>query len=488
MEYYEEGGDCSHMKKIMLFVLTFAMLFAVFGCADNGGGTIPWTEEEPTYTSDREFMIGMWVGVPNSIREYDPDTGEVIEGSEKRISDEDFLQYYRDIADSGISMAYPGYGESSQDYNTRALNAAKEVGIKQLISDPNVTALLMNDMLSEEEIISQIEEAAAYYKDHEAFAGLMIRDEPALNEIGAYQYAKEIFDKVFPGKIFYINLLPVIASVSALGPDYSAYIKEYVEKIGTDFVSYDHYPLMSSGSRDYVISNFLYNMDLVKRTAPDKEMWTFLQSIGFNSNRELVRTADATFQAYSFLAFGGTGIQWFCYWSPPAFDGATHFKEGMIARDGSKTETYEFVKTANMELRGLEDIYFNFDWKGVMTEIGSENNTGGENEAFNFLTATKMNSHDRVYEMNCQQDTLVGVFEDGEGRDGFMVVNYTAPEAELSNKVELVFKDCARAIVVKKGVKTIVNATEVKGEGSKQLGKISFEMQSGEGYFVIPLK
>ena len=82
------------MKKIMLFVLTFAMLFAVFGCADNG---IPWTEEEPAYTSDREFMIGMWVGVPNSIREYDPDTGEVIEGSEKRISDEDFLQYYRDI-------------------------------------------------------------------------------------------------------------------------------------------------------------------------------------------------------------------------------------------------------------------------------------------------------------------------------------------------------------------------------------------------------
>lgn len=479
------------MKKFLLVLLVCAFLLGAYGCTDSGTGTggetIQWTEEEPTYTSDQEFMIGMWVGVPNSIREYDPDTGEAIQGSEKRISDEDFLKYYQDIAASGINMAYPGYGESSQDYNTRALDAAAEVGIKQLIDDPVVEALLMNDMLSEEEIIAQIEEAAAYYKDHEAFAGLMIRDEPALNEIANYANAKKIFDKVFPGKIFYINLLPVIASVSALGPDYSAYIKEYVDEIGTDFVSYDHYPLMNSGTSDYVVSNFLYNMDLVKRAAPDKDMWTFLQSIGFNSNRGLARVGDATFQMYSFLAFGGKGIQWFCYWSPPAFDGATHFQEGMIARDGSKTATYDYVKTANLELRGLEDIYLNFDWKGVMTEIGTENNTGGENEAFNYLVNTQMTSHERIYDMKTQQDTLLGVFEDGEGRDGFMVVNYTAPEKELSNKVELVFKDCARAIVVKKGVKEIVNATAVK-ENGEVYGKISFEMQSGEGYFVIPLK
>ncbi len=475
------------MKKCLLIALTCVLLFTAFAC-NKGGGTMEWTEEEPIYQSNREFMIGMWVGVPDSIKEYDPDTGEVIKGSEKRISDEDFLKYYQEIADSGINMAYPGYGESSREYNLRALNAAKSVGIKQLISDPTVTALLMNDMLSEEQVIAQIEEAASYYKDHEAFAGLMIRDEPALNEIANYQIAKEIFDKVFPGKIFYINLLPVIASVSALGGDYTAYIQEYVNKIGTDFVSYDHYPLMNNGRSDYVINNFLYNMDLVKRAAPDKEMWTFLQSIGFNSNRELARTADATFQMYSFLAFGGTGIQWFCYWSPPAFDGATHFEEGMIARDGSKTDTYEYVKTANLELRSFEDIYFNFDWKGIMTEIGTENSTGGENEAFNFLINTQMKSHERVYDMKCQQDTLVGVFEDGDGRDGFMVVNYTAPEKGLSNKVELTFKDCARAIVVKKGVKQIVNATEVKVDGQERLGKISFEMESGEGYFVIPLK
>lgn len=471
------------MKKCLLLALSFLMVLSVFAC----NGSPKWTEEEPTYTTDREFTIGMWVGVPNSINEYDPETGEVVAGSQKRISDEDFLKYYRDIAESGINLAYPGYGESSQDYNTRALNAAKEVGIKQLISDPTVTALLMNDMLSEEQIIAQVREAAAYYIDHEAFAGLMIRDEPAFNEIGNYQAAKEIFDKVFPGKYFYINLLPVIASVSAIGDNYTNYIKEYDTKIGTDFVSYDHYPLMNNGKTDYVINNFLYNMDLVKRAAPEREMWTFLQSIGFNSNRGLRGVEDATFQMYSFLAFGGLGIQWFCYWSPPAFDGATHFQEGMIARDGARTATYDYVKTANLELRNFENIYLNFDWKGVMTHIGSKNTTGGENESFGFLKKTALKSHERISKISTEQDTLIGVFKDGENRDGFMVVNYTAPEQKLTNKVELTFADCARAIVVKNGVKELVTAREVTEDGEKR-GLISFEMQPGEGYFVIPLK
>ena len=68
-----------------------------------------------------------------------------------------------------------------------------------------------------------------------------------------------------------------------------------------------------------------------------------------------------------------------------------------------------------------------------------------------------------------------------------MVVNYTAPEQKLTNKVELTFADCARAIVVKNGVKELVTAREVTEDGEK-CGLISFEMQPGEGYFVIPLK
>ena len=77
------------------------------------------------------------------------------------------------------------------------------------------------------------------------------------------------------------------------------------------------------------------------------------------------------------------------------------------------------------------------------------------------------------------RDILTITYKDKEGRDGFMIVNYTEPSAGLKNKVELQFNDCTHAIVVKKG-----KQKEVKAKN----GKISFTMDAGEGYFVIPLK
>jgi hypothetical protein len=81
--------------------------------------------------------------------------------------------------------------------------------------------------------------------------------------------------------------------------------------------------------------------------------------------------------------------------------------------------------------------------------------------------------------MKTQQDTLTGVFKDSEGRDGFMIVNYTEPSAGLQNKVDLQFENCTRAIVVKKGIQEVVDCKD---------GALTFTMDAGEGYFVIPLK
>jgi hypothetical protein len=254
-----------------------------------------------------------------------------------------------------------------------------------------------------------------------------------------------------------------------------------VEQIGTDYVSYDHYPLKTDvRGQNYILEIFLDNMEQVKEAAPDKDIWTFLQSIQYSpNNRTLTSVADTTFQAYSFLAYGGVGIQWFCYWSPPGFSTTETFGESCIGRDGRPTAIYDYVKTANLEIREFEDIYFNFDWQGIMTKIGTDNEEGGENRNFNYLSYKVMDSHERIKSFKTQQDTLTGVFKDKEGRDGFMIVNFTEPSAGLKNKVELQFNDCTHALVVKKG-----KSEEVQAKN----GKVSFTMDAGEGYFVIPLK
>lgn len=459
--------------KIFAVLLAFVILFAA--CGNDYG------EEVPEYETDEEFYIGMWIGVPNSIKTYDEETGELI--SEGRaLTEEEFDNHYRLIKEAGFNYVDPGYGEYSESYNRRALEAAEKWGLKQYINDFSINELLMNDLLDEEEVESRLQNLAQKYKGYSSFAGLKIKDEPTFTQISQYVTAKQRFDKVFgTDKIFYINLLPVIAGVDRVSNSYSEYIKKYVREIGTHYVSYDHYPLKNDArGNNYVLENFLYNMMLVKNAAPDRDIWTFLQSIKYgNSNRELTSVADATFQVYSFLAFGGKGIQWFCYWSPPYNDGATIFGYGCIDRSGNKTATYDYVKAANLEVRGLEKIYLNFEWKNVMTIIGTENDDGGENRNFNYIQEAAISSHDRIESVRTQQDTLIGVFKDGEGRDGFMVVNFTEPSKNLDNKVELKFKNCTRALVVKNGREEVIDCKN---------GQLTFTQKAGEGYFVIPLK
>ena len=113
-------------------------------------------------------------------------------------------------------------------------------------------------------------------------------------------------------------------------------------------------------------------MDLVRTKIDEegagREMWTFLQSIQYGSrNRALTSKADAAFQAYSFLAYGGDCIQWFCYTCPPENDGATYFgNNALVDREYKKTATYDYVSSVNNDIQSLMKYYKNFDWKGII--------------------------------------------------------------------------------------------------------------------------
>ena len=465
------------MKKGRWLSLCLASL--VLGAGVACDSTANYQEKAPTYVSDKEFYISMWIGVPSVIKTYDED-GKVI-GTSAPLTETDYDYHYKLISEAGFNYVEPGLGEYGLAYNLQLLKMAQKYNLNQYLNDVEINALLQDTMQSEATVDAKLRNLASKYMVYESFAGLKITDEPSFDRIADYAIGKKRFDKVFgEDKIYYMNLLPVIAGPLAVTANYQDYIREYVNQIDTHYVSYDYYPLKTSNKgENYVLEHFLYNMELVKEAAPDKDMWTFLQSIEYGTNRTLTSAADATFQAYSFLAYGGVGIQWFCYWSPPRFDGATIFGESCIGRDGRPTAIYDYVKTANLEIRAFEDIYLNFDWQGVIPKIGTDNEDGGENAGFNYLTYNVMHSHERIKSFKAQQDTLTGVFKDKDGRDGFMFVNYTEPSAGLKNKVELQFNDCTHAVVVKKG-----KSKEVKAKN----GKISFTMDAGEGYFVIPLR
>lgn len=474
------------MKKLLLMLLTAVMTVGMFGC----GGKAT----EPTYNSTEKYDIGMWVGISDKIVTYD-DNGEKV--SERLMTNDEFLAKYQDIADAGITIAFPGYDvmHSGGQYNYKALKAAEQVGIKQIIADGSLKNTLLqaktlvdSEVKTEAEVVQMVKDIINPYLNCEgasALYGFMIQDEPDASKFDVLGYAEKIFKQAAPELCFYVNLFPVIAggtqlSGTATPIPYDTYLTQYFSKIKTDYVSYDHYPLFGSGTDTSIEASFLYNMNeiqsKVKAEGADRDVWTFLQSIQFGSrNRALSSVADATFQAYSFLAYGGDGIQWFCYASPPQNDGATYFADNaLVNRNYEKTATYGYVQQCNQQIQALMPYYKSFDWKGVMLSSVYD-----DTENFSYLEGSEFvqTSNKTLKSFTSTEDAFTGVFEDKDGRQGFMVVNFTDPALKRANTVTMKFEDAKQAIVVRNGVKSVEKLKK---------GTLTLEMKEGDGFFVIP--
>ncbi len=475
------------MKKLSVVFLSLVLALGLCGCK---------SAEEPAYASDELFDIGMWIGIPDVIDSFD-ENGEKIEGQSKPMSDEDFLLHYQEIADAGFTVAFPGYTQMlnpSANYNAKALKAAHTVGIKQIIADNTIRDLLTNGKnrvdtgtTTEAALVEQVKAIVKNYTDTEygdALYGFMIKDEPNASFFDELGYGASILKKAAPDLMFYVNLFPVIATGDVLSGGgepivYDSYLTQFVSKVKTDYISYDHYPLYGVGNQTSLEESFLYNMDLMKTKindeGNDRRLWTFLQSISYGlKNRSLRNKADAAFQANSFLAFGGDGIQWFCYACPPENDGATTFgNDALVDREFHKTPTYDYVSAVNHDIQSLMPYYKNFEWKGFMlSDVYNNKNFGYLQKSENLITADKT-----VKSYESSDDSFMGVFEDKDGRRGYMVVNFTDPAKNLDNQVTLTFKGAKSAIVVKNGEKTV---EKLRG------GKLTLDMKAGEGHFVIP--
>lgn len=479
------------MKRISALLLSALMVFGLTGCSRDNSATA----DPPEYTSTEKFEIGMWVGISDKLVTYDEDGQKV---SERMLTDAEFLEKYQEIADAGFTIAMPGYdvmNDGSGGYNMKALKTASEVGIKQIIADGNLRNTLLqaktlvdSGVQTRENIVEMVRGIITPYLESDyadALYGFMIEDEPDASQFAALEYGRSIFEEVAPDLMYYINLFPVIAGGAQLDVNspitYDEYLSRYFATIKTDYISYDHYPLYGSGDGSTSIEpTFLYNMDLIRtkidEEGSDRDFWTFLQSIQYGGkNRALTSKADATFQAYSFMAFGGDCIQWFCYACPPANDGATAFgNNALIDRNYEKTATYDYVSGANKDVQSFMPYYNNFEWKGfTLSEVYDDTDN------FEYLANSKnLVTGGALSSFTSTEDAFAGVFEDKDGNPGYFAVNFTDPALNKSNEITMTFGEGYENVLI------------VKPEGNTALrldgGSVTFTLGTGEAAFVIP--
>lgn len=464
------------------------------GCDKKGSDIEPG--ELPVYNSDKKFEVGMWVGISDKIEEYD-DSGK--KTGERPLTDAEFLAHYQEIADAGFTIAFPGYDVMLDGgaYNLKALEAAHKVGIRQMLGDDQLRQLLFNaktrveaGVVTRKECVDEVKDVLKKYTESEyasALCGFMIKDEPGADMFDMLSFAEGIFHEAAPELMFYVNMFPVIADpyqlsgVAGSTVRYRDYLQRWFNKMQDSYVSYDHYPLYGSGIDETSFEkSFLYNMDimqqLIAEEGTDRELWTFLQSISFGArNRELRSKADASMQALSAVAYGVDCIQWFCYTCPPPNDGATQFgNDALLNRNYEKTAAYDYVQAANREVQALMPYLGNFDWKGVMLSkvYDDVENFGFLEDSPNVITSDKT-----LTSFKSKEDAFAGVFEDKDGKRGYLAVNFTDPGKNISNTVTMTLSGFGGAIVVKNGETSTVRLKS---------GTLTLDLKAGEGALVIP--
>lgn len=267
------------------------------------------------------------------------------------------------------------------------------------------------------------------------------------------------------------------------GSSYADFIQYYVDNIiknltsGGRSICLDNYPLTRAGTiADSYILDLLTVANITRdynAEAAEDQKATYgicLQTFE-NANadiRDITSTEDVTFQMYTGMAMGARLFEYFCYRS---IGGIGLY--GIIDDAGEK-RIYDFIQEANDRALPFEKVLCAFEWKGLTSCKGE---MSGKDDTFGDIRDMQIEDTGSLTSLSGRYDTIVGCFEK-DGQDGYMVVNYTAPNEKLTDVVELTFAGCSQVLVYRESGTEQMNLTEA--------GELRLSLDAGEGAFVIP--
>ncbi len=396
--------------------------------------------------------------------------------------------------------------ELDEDY----LKLGKKFGINIL---PSCNSHLPGDISAEKR---------AVYDKYSSYMGFLFCDEPFMKHIGNLTKRAEVFNSVSPDKLFYVNLNPNygFGSVGMTGAAYWEYLDYFctnvLDKIsGRKILSVDNYPIRTAGLNgcDY-LSNF-GDMRYVASKHKNTELHMVLQSVTMNhepGSEELytkkLTEQDMRIQVYTSLCFGVKSLSWFTY-APMYWMGGGYGEEvayspilsSCIDFYNEKMPQYDWVQKVNGEVLALDNVYLNFDWKNISWLPAKDGKANSEYESvMKDMFMYDLNNDPDIEEPmlikniaktktlksaeSTGSDVLVGIFEDENKNEGFMLTAFSdysteAPfEYENSAKVDIEFDYANKVYVINNGKKSIENVKD---------NKLSLDVKVGDGVFIIPI-
>jgi hypothetical protein len=202
----------------------------------------------------------------------------------------------------------------------------------------------------------------------------------------------------------------VYANLSALGFN----IDNYLTKAPVDVLSYDRYPLLADGTTN---SAYFKEMGIIRRKSLQYNIpaWMIQQAFsrppGDGQAYRLPSESDMRFQAFSFLAHGGLGIDFFFY--------LTESFPNAIINHGTNqpSEVYYSIQNMAPEILNLGRSLPRLRPVGEVEFLGQALSVFDEVIPF-VATASR-----KLYNIEGANSALVSYFKDQAGEDYFMLVN-----------------------------------------------------------------
>lgn len=318
------------------------------------------------------------------------------------------------------------------------------------------------------------------------------------NVVGYYQADEPHYDQIedllplvqwqnqnAKDKLFHINLFPSYAASYFSGHTLDEYLQHYVDTIlakveGPKTLGLDNYPLITNNTEGnsiratyltdlLTLSNMAREYNSRTDKTSDITVGFCIQSFSDTGIRDIECKEDISFQTNTCLALGAKYFEYFTYRSVGIMDG--------LIKDGEKRDVWNYVQETNEQLKTWDHVILSFDWKGAVTVNGTDEH---ENEA-SFDNAKSM-TLDELQEIELAEsrlDTLIGEFQDADGRYGYMLVNYTEPTNHKIDYVDLTFKDAKKVLVYQNGEPTVYDADN---------NQLQLRIEAGGAAFAIPLR
>lgn len=291
-----------------------------------------------------------------------------------------------------------------------AVHAAK---MACFVSDPRANSYKWTEMPDQMAVQQEIDSLVKEVRNHPAALGFFLYDEPEASLFPGLGQVERMLRKAMPGALPYVNLLPNYGTAARMGaPTYEAYLQKFMKEVHPSILSYDDYSLFNGK----MLSRFYTNLGSIRRAAL-KAGIPFWNVVLSNTHFTYMdpTSAGLRLQAYSTIAYGGRGIEYFTYYAP----NVGNYRLAPVDQFGHRTPTWYKLRNVNSQIRELAPWLSKLHSTGVYHSAPLPEGAKpiAESHLVKKILATTYQNPP------VQPEYLIGEFRDAAGHPFLMIVN-----------------------------------------------------------------